>query len=108
MHRVAASLVALMTAATFLLGARVSPHVRVEPLVNFALPPATAGCGGATALAGGAERIPITVSIGLAVSRFSLGRSVVEEAAEALFQAKNSGGCPIVPAGEMPDLRLAI
>ena len=31
-------------------------------MVNFALPPTTAGCGGATALAGGADRIPITVS----------------------------------------------
>jgi hypothetical protein len=51
-----------MTAATMLVGARVTTHVRVEPLVNFALPPATAGCGGATALGGGAERIPITVS----------------------------------------------
>src|ERR1700679_3259621 len=51
-----------MTAATALVGARVASHVHVEPLVNFALPPATAGCGGATALGGGAERIPITVS----------------------------------------------
>ena len=51
-----------MTAATALMGARVASHVHVEPLVNFALPPATAGCGGATALGGGAERIPITVS----------------------------------------------
>jgi hypothetical protein len=36
--------------------------IHVEPVVNFALPPATAGCGGATALAGGAQRVPITVS----------------------------------------------
>jgi hypothetical protein len=36
--------------------------VHVEPLVNFALPPATAGCGGAVALDGGAQRVPITVS----------------------------------------------
>ena len=56
------SLVALMSAATLLVGARSSRHVHVEPLVNFALPPVTAGCGGATALGGGAERIPITVS----------------------------------------------
>jgi Aspartyl protease len=62
LHRVAASLVALMSAATLLVGARGAGHVHVEPLVNFALPPATAGCGGATALGGGAERIPITVS----------------------------------------------
>ena len=30
------------------------PAVHVEPEVNFALPPASAGCGGATALPGGA------------------------------------------------------
>ncbi|HWE65993.1 MAG TPA: aspartyl protease family protein [Acidimicrobiales bacterium] len=34
----------------------------VQPLVNFALPPASAGCGGATTLFGGAQRLPITVS----------------------------------------------
>jgi Aspartyl protease len=62
LHRISASLVALTTAAASLMGARVAGHVHVEPLVNFALPPATAGCGGATALGGGAERIPITVS----------------------------------------------
>jgi hypothetical protein len=61
-HRLAASLVACLTAASLLVGARVTSHVHVEPLVNFALPPVTAGCGGATALVGGAERIPITVS----------------------------------------------
>jgi hypothetical protein len=62
LHRIATSLVALMTAATLLVGAHHAGHVHVEPLVNFALPPATAGCAGATALGGGAERIPITVS----------------------------------------------
>ena len=62
MHRIATSLVALMTAAALFVGARVATHVHVEPLVNFALPPATAGCGGATALGGGAARVPITVS----------------------------------------------
>jgi hypothetical protein len=36
--------------------------VRVEPEPNFALPSASAGCGGVTALAGGAARIPVTVS----------------------------------------------
>jgi hypothetical protein len=36
--------------------------VRVEPEVNFALPPTSAGCGGVVALGGGAQRIPITVS----------------------------------------------
>jgi Aspartyl protease len=62
LHRVAASLVALMTAVTLLVGAHGSGRVHVEPLVNFALPPASAGCGGATALGGGAARVPITVS----------------------------------------------
>jgi len=36
--------------------------VQVEPEVNFALPPASEGCGGATTLAGGAQRLPMTVS----------------------------------------------
>jgi hypothetical protein len=36
--------------------------VRVEPEPNFALPSASAGCGGVTSLAGGAARIPVTVS----------------------------------------------
>jgi hypothetical protein len=62
LHRVAASLAALMTAAALLVGAGGARHVHVEPLVNFALPPASAGCGGASALGGGATRIPITVS----------------------------------------------
>jgi Aspartyl protease len=63
-RRVAAALSLLMP-LTFLVGAlgiSHHPKIRVEPLVNFALPPASAGCGGATALGGGAEQIPITVS----------------------------------------------
>ena len=36
--------------------------VRVEPEVTFALPPASAGCAGATTLPGGLERVPLTVS----------------------------------------------
>ncbi len=43
-------------------GAASAPKVHIEPDVNFALPPASAGCAGATALAGGATRLPITVS----------------------------------------------
>jgi Aspartyl protease/gag-polyprotein putative aspartyl protease len=64
-HRFAATVLAFMVAASSLLGARASAparHVHVEPIVNFALPSPAAGCGGATALGGGAERIPITVS----------------------------------------------
>ena len=38
------------------------PPVHVEPNVNFALPPKSAGCGGGTPLAGGA-RLPMTVSV---------------------------------------------
>ena len=65
MHRIAGPLIAFMVATSSLVGASVTghhPHIHVEPIVNFALPPASAGCGGATALGGGAERIPITVS----------------------------------------------
>jgi aspartyl protease len=38
------------------------PHVHVQPIVNFALPPASAGCGGASTLLNGSRRLPITVS----------------------------------------------
>jgi Aspartyl protease len=40
-------------------------HVRVEPQVTFGLPPAGAGCNGATTLsgAGGGEKVPLTVSV---------------------------------------------
>ncbi len=40
---------------------RAVPKVHVEPEVTFALPPAAAGCGGATSLPGGGSRIPLTV-----------------------------------------------
>lgn len=65
MHRIAATLIAVMAATASLVGAPVNAHhapIHVEPIVNFALPPVAAGCGGATALGGGAQRIPITVS----------------------------------------------
>jgi predicted aspartyl protease len=62
MHRLAVVVMTLVSATSFLVGARSTGRVHVEPLVNFALPPVTAGCGGATALGAGAERIPITVS----------------------------------------------
>jgi hypothetical protein len=65
MHRSAGLLIACMVAASLLVGARVThhhSHVHVEPIVVFALPPSGAGCGGATALGAGAERVPITVS----------------------------------------------
>ena len=56
----------ILVAAVVLTGCgssgRGAATVHVEPNVNFTLPPATAGCGGATQLAGGATRLPITVS----------------------------------------------
>ena len=42
---------------------RQAATVRVEPQVTFALPPTTTGCTGATAQAGGAEKVPLTVSV---------------------------------------------
>jgi hypothetical protein len=38
-------------------------HVHVEPQVTFALPPVATGCTGATAQAGGGEKVPLTVSV---------------------------------------------
>jgi Aspartyl protease len=36
--------------------------VRVEPEVNFSLPPASDGCNSVTTVAGGAQQVPLTVS----------------------------------------------
>jgi hypothetical protein len=60
-RRTLSCLLFAVTAATAL-GAGGRPGVRVEPEPNFALPSAAAGCGGVTALPGGAARIPVTVS----------------------------------------------
>jgi predicted aspartyl protease len=38
-------------------------QVHVEPQVTFALPPSGSGCNGATAQAGGGEKVPLTVSV---------------------------------------------
>ena len=62
-----AAIVAIATVALALvLAAAVSgprhPSVHVEPQVTFTLPPASTGCGGATALQGGATQVPLTVS----------------------------------------------
>jgi Aspartyl protease len=38
-------------------------HVHVEPEVTFALPPAARGCTGASALPGGGQKVPMTVSV---------------------------------------------
>ena len=51
--------------------------------------------------------VAITISIGLAFNQFSMGRSVVEEAAEALLRAKTASE-PVVTAGEITQPRLAI
>jgi hypothetical protein len=60
------AVVAALAAGGLLLGACSSgparAHVTIEPEVNFTLPSTAGGCGGNTALAGGAERVPITVS----------------------------------------------
>jgi hypothetical protein len=56
---IAATLCALGLAAA-LSGAR-PPQVHVEPTVNFALPPASAGCSGVQPISG-TEQLPLTVS----------------------------------------------
>jgi hypothetical protein len=43
--------------------AAVTTHVRVEPQVTFALPPAASGCTGATPGPGGGDKVPLTVSV---------------------------------------------
>jgi Aspartyl protease len=58
---IAITLVALVVAATVSGPARSQSRVRVEPEVNFPLPPTTGGCAGATPLPGGATSVPITV-----------------------------------------------
>jgi hypothetical protein len=60
---VAAMAVIAVTVVALVLAALLSgPGVRVEPEVTFALPPASLGCSGSTALPGGATRLPLTVS----------------------------------------------
>lgn len=66
--------VLIMSATAGFLGLSTSPalgavsttgqksHVHVSPSVNLAIPSKKAGCGGATALGGGAQRIPIKVT----------------------------------------------
>jgi hypothetical protein len=58
---VAAAALAIGAAAAVSGGPR-PPSVHVEPEVTFALPPTSAGCGGASALPGGGTRVPLTVS----------------------------------------------
>lgn len=43
--------------------AAVKRHVHVEPAVTFSLPPSTGGCSGATPMATGGEKVPLTVSV---------------------------------------------
>ena len=57
---IAAAVLALALAAA-VSGPR-HPAVHIEPQVTFAVPPASAGCSGATALPGGATQVPLTVS----------------------------------------------
>ena len=46
----------------FVASAGSGPSERVEPSVSFALPPPAASCDGASMLAGGGARVPLTVS----------------------------------------------
>ena len=55
--------VLVLVLAAVVSGPRAKPTVHVEPQVTFALPPAVAGCHGATAAADGGERVPLTVSV---------------------------------------------
>ena len=57
---VAAGVAVLLVA--FSGGGSGTTHVHVEPEVTFGLPPGSAGCGGVTALPGGAQQVPLTVS----------------------------------------------
>ena len=67
-RRAAIFAIAVVAAAAFaavtlaLSGGGPAKPVHVEPEVNFALPPASAGCSGVTALPGGAQQVPLTVS----------------------------------------------
>ena len=56
------TLLALVLAAT-VSGPRHAAIVHVEPQVTFALPPTASGCTGATAQAGGGQKVPLTVSV---------------------------------------------
>jgi Aspartyl protease len=58
----AAIVLVVLSMGTALASVRTSDHVRVEPIVKFALPSTQAGCGGAVTLGGGAQKIPIRVS----------------------------------------------
>ncbi len=60
MAAIAAGVVALVVAAA--VSGPGSSGVTIEPEVSFALPATSGGCHGATALPGGAARVPITVS----------------------------------------------
>ena len=65
MVAVGVTVLALVLAAT--LGGPSGPprvaDVHVEPQVTFVLPPTATGCTGATAQAGGGEKVPLTVSV---------------------------------------------
>ena len=56
------TVLALVLAVT-VSGPRPAATVHVEPQVTFALPPTATGCTGATAQAGGGEKVPLTVSV---------------------------------------------
>jgi hypothetical protein len=61
---VAVAAAAGIAAATFAFsgGGTGTKPVHVQPEVTFALPPASAGCGGVATLPGGVQQVPLTVS----------------------------------------------
>jgi hypothetical protein len=103
---VARSLFALLTGMTTLVGARASNHVHVKPLVNFALPPISAGCAGATALGGGAERLPITVST-VAGQVAELVNVCIAGHGPYPFEVDSGAGESIIAASLAPTLHLS-
>ncbi len=55
--------VLVLVLAAAVSGPRPHAAVHVEPQVTFALPPPAAGCTGASAVSGGGEKVPLTVSV---------------------------------------------
>ena len=56
-------IVLVLVLAAAVSGPRPHAAVHVEPQVTFALPPPAAGCTGASAVSGGGEKVPLTVSV---------------------------------------------
>ena len=100
----AATLVVASTLGSWSYPAAASVHV--QPEVNFALPSTAAGCGGATTLAGGATRIPITVST-VAGQVAELVNVCIEGSGPFPFIIDSGAGESIIDAHLAQRLRLA-